>query len=175
MSKINAKIMPIYDDYTGITWLITSKRNTCGMYEFMLIDFNFKVISDLMNHYYSCDKNDSIFNSDSKNADTQQDKEYLHVWSGINYHLTFNIKNINIEQKKQHALSYDYKQINSWFYSIPKTNLIYWKNNVKDDDKKKYLELWFLMDWMHDTRRLMFNDMLTLRRLEYDEYDEVTL
>jgi hypothetical protein len=66
---------------------------------------------------------------------------------------------------------YEYKQVGQYFCRIPKTNKIY-LGMKKDDDM--YVEIWLLLMELHDTRRQIIWNMLTLERLDVDNYVDIS-
>jgi hypothetical protein len=91
---------------------------------------------------------------------------------GNNYLHNSNIKNINMTEQKQNTTLYDYKQIDNYYYKIPKNNLVCF-NNAKDKDKYIKICLWF--QGLHDTRTIIIQNILTLLRLDYDGYEKIEI
>jgi hypothetical protein len=65
---------------------------------------------------------------------------------------------------------YEYKQIGQYFCRIPKTNKIY-LNIIKDDDK--YIKIWLLLIELHDIRTQIVWNMITLNRLDVNNYNDI--
>jgi hypothetical protein len=65
---------------------------------------------------------------------------------------------------------YEYKQIGQYFCRMPKTNKIY-LDMIKDDDK--YVKIWLLMMELHDIRAQIVWNMITLNRLDVDNYVDI--
>lgn len=174
MQKIKAKVIPIHDKFNGVTWLMTSKFGSSifKSYEVHIIGPNFESEFSNLNGHIMGPDNDYIFNCDPSDVVIMgESTDYLYVW--LITHFSFCIKSINIEEKKQHALLYDYKQIGEWFYSIPKSIAIYFKNHI--EDKKKYIELWLLFVELHDTRKIILSNILELEILDLDRYKIIYL
>mgnify|MGYP001581768444 CR=1 FL=1 len=69
-------------------------------------------------------------------------------------------------QLEKYQMSHEYKQIDDYFYRIPRTNDVY----VSEKGSKKYVVLWMLLSELLDTRNLVVNDIVTLDRLNYESY-----
>jgi hypothetical protein len=82
------------------------------------------------------------------------------------------INGINMTEQKQNTTLYDYKQIDNYYYKIPKNNLVCF-NNVKDKDK--FIKIWLWFQGLHDTRTIIIQNILTLLRLDYDGYEKIEI
>lgn len=65
--------------------------------------------------------------------------------------------------------NYTYDWIGKYFCKIPNTINIFWQ----DTDKTKYINIYMLLIALHDTRTIIMKNLLELKRLDYEDYDEI--
>jgi len=83
------------------------------------------------------------------------------------YNPSILLKSTNMPNFGWHNDPYEYKQIGQYFCRIPKTNKIY-LDMKKDNDK--YVKIWLLLIELHDIRAQIVWNMITLNRLDVDNY-----
>ena len=131
------------------------------------------------NHGFRCifltdDEQDMIFN---KNISPEF--KFFNYWESLYeqiitiifrthfYNPSILLKSTNMPNFGWHNDPYEYKQIGQYFCRIPKTNKIY-LDMKKDNDM--YVEIWLLMMELHDIRAQIVWNMITLNRLDVDNY-----
>ncbi len=65
--------------------------------------------------------------------------------------------------------NYTYDWTGEYFYKIPNTIYTFWQDTK---DKIKYINIYMLLIELHDTRTIIMKNLLELKRLDYEEYDE---
>jgi hypothetical protein len=66
---------------------------------------------------------------------------------------------------------YEYKQIDNYYCKIPKTNMIFWQDNLRFEKyEQKYIQMYLLLSDLHDTRTIIFSNILTYQRLDTNSY-----
>ena len=125
------------------------------------------------------DEQDMIFNK-NKSPGIDSDCYCDDSMGTINYHIKLTTYFDNpvismtirpfLSDIKYKINSYEYKQIGQYFCRIPKTNKIY-LDIIKDDDK--YIKIWLLLMELHDIRAQIVWNMITLNRLDVDNYNAI--
>lgn len=135
-----------------------------------LLDADFNVIDSQINAY---DDNTTVIHI---NIFCKKTKKSYPVQIGIypyghysNY-VTFQCQSIPKLTKHYNVCfkKYDYKQIDNYFCKIPRDNMIFWQDNK--DNQNKYIQMYLLLADLHDTRTIIFSNILTYQRLDTNTY-----
>lgn len=135
-----------------------------------LLDADFNVIDNEINSYGDDTKVIYI------NIFCNKTKKSYPVQIGINpygyysSYVTFQCQSIPKLTKHYNLClkKYDYKHIDNYFCKIPKDNMIFWQDNK--DNQNKYIQMYLLLEDLHDTRTIIFSNILTYQRLDTNTY-----